>query len=212
MVAGMPQNSVHALRATSTTRERLSPTAVTRLVQLAAGGDESAWRSIVDEFAGIVWAATRAHRLDHADAADVVQITFVRLLGNLGSLKQPERLGAWLTTTARRECLAVLRQRARVIAVGEVLPVTVADDGPDHVSTLLTAERDALLWTAFERLRPSDQALLRMLMADPAPTYEEIHVALGMPMGSIGPTRARALERLRRELRRLGLNRESLSA
>lgn len=209
----MPENSVYALRpvASPTTRQRMPAAAVARLVQLAAAGDERSWRALVDEFAGLVWAVTRAHRLDHADAADVVQTTFVRLVQHLGSIRQPERVGAWLATTARRACLAVLRQNARVIPLGDALPDTLADE-PDHVETLLTAERDAILWTAFERLRPSDQALLRMLMADPAPSYDEIHATLGMPIGSIGPTRARALERLRREVERLGLTRESLSA
>jgi RNA polymerase sigma factor (sigma-70 family) len=188
----------------------MPPAAVTRLVELAAAGDERAWRSIVDEFAGLVWAATRAHRLDHADAADVVQTTFVRLVEHLPALQQPERVGAWLATTARRECLAVLRRRARVVPLGDALPEAVADES-EHGSTLFVAERDAALRAAFERLRPSDQALLRMLTADPAPSYDEIHAALGMPIGSIGPTRARALERLRREVERLGLTHESLS-
>lgn len=216
----MPQHSAHVLRtatalrsppASSRPRQRQPTAAVARLVELAAAGDERAWRAIVDEFAGLVWAATRAYRLDHADAADVVQITFVRLVEHLGGLQQPERVGAWLATTARRECLAVLRHRSRVVPLGEALPEPAAVE-PEHGSTLLTAERDATLWAAFERLRPSDQALLRMLMADPAPSYDEVHAALGMPIGSIGPTRARALERLRREVERLGLTRESLSA
>jgi RNA polymerase sigma factor (sigma-70 family) len=213
----MPEHSAYALRTVTSLRvpraasRRMPPAAVTRLVELAAAGDERAWGLIVDEFAGLVWAATRAHRLDHADAADVVQTTFVRLVEHLPGLQQPERVGAWLATTARRECLAVLRRRARVVPLGDALPEPVADE-TEHSSTLFARERDATLWAAFERLRASDQALLRMLMADPAPSYDEIHAALGMPIGSIGPTRARALVRLRREVERLGLTQESLSA
>jgi RNA polymerase sigma factor (sigma-70 family) len=216
----MPQNNVFVMRTapslrlrrpSSRPRGRMPAGAVARLVELAAAGNERAWNTIADEFAGLVWAATRAHRLDDADAADVVQATFARLVEHIGRLQQPERVGAWLATTARRECLSVLRQRTRVVPMGDALPDPVADQ-PEHDSALFAEERDASLWAAFERLRPSDQALLRLLMADPAPSYEEIHAALGMPIGSIGPTRARALERLRREVECLGLSQESLSA
>jgi RNA polymerase sigma factor (sigma-70 family) len=216
----MLQNSASALRtatplrpvdAASRARGRMDPAVVAHLVERAADGDERAWRSLVGEFAGLIWAVTRAHRLDHADAADVVQATFARLVEHLDRLQQPERAGAWIATTARRECLAVLRGRGRLIPLGDALPEAV-DDLPEHGTALFVAERDATLWAAFRRLRPSDQALLRMLMADPAPSYEEVHLSLGLPIGSIGPTRARALERLRREVERLGLGRESLSA
>lgn len=200
--------SLHS-RPSSRSRVRMPAGAVAHLVGLAAAGEERAWRALVDEFAGVVWAVTRAHRLDHADAADVVQATFVRLVEHLGRLQQPDQVGAWLATTARRECLLVLRQRKRVVPPGDALPEPV-DDRPEHGSALVTEERDATLWSAFERLRPRDKALLRMLMADPAPSYEEISAALEMPIGSIGPTRARALERLRREAERLGLSEDSL--
>jgi DNA-directed RNA polymerase specialized sigma24 family protein len=81
----------------------------------------------------------RAHRLDHADAADVVQATFVRLVEHLGRLQQPDQVGAWLATTARRECLLVLRQRKRVVPPGDALPEPV-DDRPEHGSALVTEE------------------------------------------------------------------------
>lgn len=216
----MPENSAFVLRTETSLRAlraapgpggRMSAPAVARLVELAAAGHEQAWHALVDEFAGLVWAATRAHRLDRADASDVVQATFLRLVEHLGTLQQPERVGAWLATTARRECLAVLRQRVRVVPLGDALPEAPAEQ-PEHDAALVAAERDAALWAAFARLRASDQALLRILMADPAPSYEEISIALQMPIGSIGPTRARALERLRRELERLGVSEESLSA
>jgi RNA polymerase sigma factor (sigma-70 family) len=185
-------------------RARLTPCAVTRLVERAAGGDERAWHDLVEEFGGLVWAVTRAHRLGDADAADVAQTTWLRLVEYLDRLHDPARVGAWLATTARRECLRVLRQRAQVIASGDGLPEPI-DTAPAHDAALLEQERDATLWTAFTRLRLSDRALLRMLIADPAPTYEEISATLEMPVGSIGPTRARSLDRLRREVERLGL-------
>ncbi|MDQ3608225.1 MAG: sigma-70 family RNA polymerase sigma factor [Actinomycetota bacterium] len=196
--------SLLKLEASTDAHARLSLDAVRRLVECAATGDERAWQGLVDEFGGLVWAVTRAHRLGGADAADVAQTTWLRLVEHLDRLDEPARVGAWLATTARRECLAVLRRSARLVPRGDELPEP-ADEGPAHDATLLAHERDATLWTVFAGLSERDRALLRMLIADPAPSYEEIGAALEMPIGSIGPTRARALERLRRAVERLDL-------
>ena len=207
----MPQNPAAAAPPAlpaSRSRARLPADEVVRLVTRAGTGDDRAWNAIVDEFAGVVWAVARSHRLDHADAADVVQITFMRLVERLDSIREPERVGAWLATTARRECLSVLRDRGRVSPVAEAVHEPAADPASEPPSVLLDNERDALLWQAFNRLRARDRALLSMLAADPPSNYDEIGAALGMPKGSIGPTRARALERLRREVEDLGLSAE----
>jgi RNA polymerase sigma factor (sigma-70 family) len=193
--------SLLTARAPAAARARLSIDAVARLVECAAAGDEHAWQGLVDEFSGLVWAATRAHRLSEADGADVAQTTWLRLVEHLDRLDEPARVGAWLATTTRRECLRVLRRSTRLVPHGDEL----TDEGPAHDAALLIRERDVTLWTAFARLSDRDRALLRMLIADPAPSYEEIGAALGMPIGSIGPTRARALEALRRAVERLGL-------
>lgn len=181
------------------THGRLPAERITKLVRQAAAGDQRAWNGLVQEFGSMIWAVARAHRLREADAADVSQAAWLWLLEHLGQLKEPARVGAWLATTARRECLRVLRENERRILYGE--------DGPEYPSTdispgqsVLLGERDEALWRSFSGLRASDQALLRLLMADPRPRYEEIAAALDMPIGSIGPTRQRALERLRREL------------
>jgi RNA polymerase sigma factor (sigma-70 family) len=176
---------------------------VAGLVRAAAAGNEPAWNRLVETYAGLVWAVARSHRLTDADAADVSQATWLRLLEHLDDLHDPERVGAWLATTARRECLRIVRAGDRQVPYGDDLPEPV-DPGPHVDDALLTSERDAALWTAFGRLRRGDQALLRLLTADPQLRYEEISAALGMPIGSIGPTRARALERLRVELTRDG--------
>jgi RNA polymerase sigma factor (sigma-70 family) len=182
--------------------ERRAPQGdVARLVRAAAAGDEAAWNRLVESYSGLVWAIARSHRLSDADAADAAQATWLRLLEHLGDLHDPDRVGAWLATTVRRECLRVLRAGNRELPGGDDLPERV-DPGPGVDDALLTGERDAALWAAFGRLRPGDLALLRLLMADPQPSYEEISTALDMPIGSIGPTRARALERLRAELSR----------
>jgi RNA polymerase sigma factor (sigma-70 family) len=169
---------------------------ITTLVHAAASGDHASWDALVGEFDGLVSAIARAHRLHDADAADVAQATWMRLFEHLGELRDPARVGAWLATTARRECLRVLRQRQRLVLFGE--------DGPEPKpfdtwlgNDLLMLERDQALRRSFARLRPIDQALLALLMADPRPAYEEIAAELNMPIGSIGPTRARALDRLR---------------
>lgn len=171
---------------------------VAQLVRAAAGGDQKAWDSLVERYAGLVWAVIRGHRLTGADAADASQTTWLRLVEHAHGLQDPARVGAWLATTARRECLRVLRGSGRQIPYGDDLPEPVSDD-ESVADDLLRNERDAQLWEAFGRLPQRDQALLRMLVADPAPSYREIADALDMPVGSIGPTRARCLERLRRE-------------
>jgi RNA polymerase sigma factor (sigma-70 family) len=191
-------------RTRRTGRERRGPAAVTRMVRAAASGDHRAWDALVDEFGGLVWAVARAHRLSDADAADVAGATWLRLVEHLGHLREADRVGAWLATTARRECLRVLRNAQRQMPAGDAIDSEPADTS-DIAAELMTAERDVALWRAFGRLPERDQALLRLLVADPAPSYEEISAALEMPIGSIGPTRARSLERLRRELARDGV-------
>lgn len=167
---------------------------VAELVRAAADGDQGAWNELVDRYNGLVWSVARSHRLSTPDASDVVQTTWLRLVEHLGGLQDPERVGAWLATTARREALRALRHSARQTP-SEELPETPTDE---HLgAAMLEAERDQALWKAFGGLSERCQTLLRILVADPPPSYDEISGALDMPIGSIGPTRARCLERLR---------------
>jgi RNA polymerase sigma factor (sigma-70 family) len=169
---------------------------VGQLVRAAAAGDQAAWDRLVERFNGLVWSVVRAHRLGGSDASDVVQTTWLRLVENLGRLQDPERVGAWLATTARRECLRTLRLSARAVPTEtELLPDPGTDTPLD--AALLTNERDRALWTAFGGLSERCQMLLRILVADPPPSYEVVGELLDMPIGSIGPTRQRCLERLR---------------
>jgi RNA polymerase sigma factor (sigma-70 family) len=184
--------------------ERRDAATVGRLAGAAAAGDQRAWDALVDEFGGLVWAVARAHRLSDADAADVAGTTWLALVEHLPRLRDADRVGAWLATTARHESLRVLRNARRQVPTGDDFAERPADIA-DVASGLLTEERDAALWQAFRRLPARDQALLRLLVADPQPSYEEISAALEMPIGSIGPTRARSLERLRREIELDGL-------
>jgi RNA polymerase sigma factor (sigma-70 family) len=190
-------------KTTRRTAARRDPATVARMASAAATGDERAWNALVDEFGGLVWAVVRAHRLSEADGADVAQATWLALVEHLADLRDAERVGAWLATTARRECLRVLRAARRQVPTAEDFPEPVED--VEVAGEMMLEQRDAALWRAFDRLPARDQALLRLLVADPQPSYQEIAGALGMPVGSIGPTRARSLQRLRTELARDGV-------
>jgi RNA polymerase sigma factor (sigma-70 family) len=140
----------------------------------------------------------RALGLDAVDAADVSQTTWLRLAEHLGRLREPERVGAWLAVTARREALRTRQRSARVVLD------SWCGDGPDDDGELDTAllrdERDALLWRTFSSLSEPCKALLRVLMTDPPPSYVEVGEALDMPVGSIGPRRQRCLRALRKQI------------
>jgi RNA polymerase sigma factor (sigma-70 family) len=186
---------------TTTTTQRMTDDQVVRLFHSAAAGERRGWDKLVAQFSGMILGVARAHRLCPADAADVVQATWLKLLAHLDDLNEPARVGAWLATTARRECLRVLRDSRRYVLVGEDVPELESTERPPEADLLLE-ERALALRNSFARLRPSDQSLLRLLMAEPRPSYEQISSAMEMPVGSIGPTRERALDRLRRELTR----------
>jgi RNA polymerase sigma factor (sigma-70 family) len=176
-----------------------STSAKSCLLDAVRRGDQAAWRQLVERHTGLLWAIARVHRLDRGDAADVVQTSWLRLIEHLPEISNPDAVGAWLATTARRECLRTLRSAARCQPFDAMDDVLAADTGEIDAS-MLREERDACVRQAFARLPAGDQALLRLLTLDPAPSYREISAALGMPVGSIGPTRGRALERLRKEL------------
>lgn len=174
------------------------------LVRDAGAGDSAAWDELVDRYSGLVWAVARGHRLGHADAADVFQTTWLRLVEHLGRLRQPEHVGGWLSATARHECLRLLRLRSRELP-DEHVEVTVDEHHgragvPGPETALLLREERAEVLVAFGHLPDRCQGLLRLLAADPAPSYAEVSQSLDMPVGSIGPTRGRCLDHLRRLL------------
>lgn len=174
------------------------------LVSAAHAGDRGAWDELVARFGGLVWAVARAHRLGSADAADVCQTVWLRLVENLGRLRDPEHLGGWLRTTTRNECLRVLRRGNREIPDDDAqrdIP-TPAEHSPEM--QLLAGERDRIIWTAVSGLSERCRSLLRVLACAPDASYAEISASLGLPVGSIGPTRARCLEHLRRGLEAVG--------
>jgi RNA polymerase sigma factor (sigma-70 family) len=173
---------------------------VAGLVHGAADGDQRAWDSLVDRFSGLVWSVTRQHRLSDADAADVCQATWLRLVENLAALREPEAVGGWLATTARRECLRIIRHSGRQVVTDIEGEIELAADSqqtdPDRF--LLADERHVAMRAAFAQLGEACRTLLKLLIADPPLSYSEISGVLDMPIGSIGPTRARCLDRLRK--------------
>lgn len=172
-------------------------------VLAASGGDARAWDLLVKRFAGLVWAICRAHRLSAEDAADVSQLTWLRLLENLDRIRDPQRLPGWLATTCRRECLAFHRRARSSLAIEDdhldrLLGGVAGADRP-----ILTADQYATLWEAFLRLSVWCQRILRILVIEAdegPPSYRLAAEKLGMPVGSLGPTRARCLDQLRKLL------------
>jgi RNA polymerase sigma factor (sigma-70 family) len=178
---------------------------VASLVTDAAEGSQQAWDGIVARYNRLVWAVARSFRLAEPDAADVVQTTWLRLVEHLHAVQQPERIGSWLGTTARREALRVARTREQSLEQSTDHQVTVLPDPlPSIEESLLTRERDAELYRAVLQLNDRCQRLLRVLSASPPPRYETVSEALSLPVGSIGPTRARCLDKLRRVLTEQG--------
>jgi RNA polymerase sigma factor (sigma-70 family) len=184
------------------------PTEAGRLVRAAAANDSAAWTALVEGFSGLVWSVARGFRLGHADAADVFQTTWLRLAEHLSRIENPDRVGAWLATTARHESLRVVRGASRFVLTADpdVLDPGHADEESPEQAVLdaeqaqLDQARAARLWRAFGALSGRCQRLLRVLIATPPPNYAEVAAALDMPLGSIGPTRARCLRQLRERL------------
>lgn len=169
------------------------------LVERAAAGDDTAWRTLVERFGATVWSITRAHNLFGSDAADVSQTVWLRLVDNLGRLREPDRVGAWLAATTRHECIRVSSLRRRSVPMGEPEVFDrldpVANDDP--AEGLARQDRDAAVRAVMATMPARSQTLLSMLMSDPPMPYEQVAAGLGIPIGSIGPTRQRCLRVLR---------------
>lgn len=169
-----------------------------RLVRRAAAGDRRAWERLIDRYGRLIWSITREFKLVESDAADVFQTTWMRLIEHIDHLHRPDKVGSWLAATARNECLRCLASRKRLVLAHE----DVAFDGPAAHEpavdeALLADERAQTVREAMAHLPWRWQRLLELLMADPPASYAEISDELGLPVGSIGPTRGRCLARLR---------------
>jgi RNA polymerase sigma factor (sigma-70 family) len=161
-------------------------------------GSTVAWTALVDRFSGLVWAVLRSQGLRRSDAEDAFQTTWLRFGEHVGRLQDPDRVGLWLATTARNEALQLLRLRRRETPVDLSRDDAMVPAAPEERPELTTEQAERVLWEAFDSLRPVCKMVLVLLSADPPLTYSEISAVLGIPIGSIGPTRQRCLERLRR--------------
>jgi RNA polymerase sigma factor (sigma-70 family) len=194
--------SVHAERLAARKRLPADAGELEQLMLAASAGDSAAWSSLMRRFTARLRAVVRSHRLPAHDVEDVIQSTWVRLYENIGNVREPLALGAWLETTARRESVRVLRSSQRERASDDEQLVAIADQVPAVDENRLAAKQDrTAVAQALTGLSPHQRRLLALLFADPAPSYDEISRTLEMPIGSIGPTRARILERLRRDPR-----------
>jgi RNA polymerase sigma factor (sigma-70 family) len=174
---------------------------VTDLVIRAREGDSQAWDEIVERYAPLIWSICRKFRLGRADTDDVAQSVWLRLVDKLATIRDPAALAGWLATTTQRECCRVLRATRRPQALQQELH---AGNIPDERAGLaeqevLIAERNAALREALARQSPSCQRLIALLIQDPPVPYAQISAELGIPVGSIGPTRNRCLDKLRRD-------------
>jgi len=170
-----------------------------QLLAAAADGDQAAWNVLVARYGRLVWSVARGFQLSPADAADLSQTAWLRLVENLGSITEPDRLGSWLATTTRREGIRLLQRRNREIPAEEHEERSDdATDGPEE--RLIIADEYQQLRAAMAELPERCRTLLRVLAADSGASYAQLSHAVGLPVGSIGPTRARCLEKLRAQL------------
>jgi RNA polymerase sigma factor (sigma-70 family) len=177
---------------------RDDPTVVS-LVARAANGDQAAWDEIVERYASLVWAICLRHRLDRQSIDDIGQSVWLLLVENIGRLREPAALPGWLATTTRRECLRALRASShRGMEVPTPFEEQPLDESAEIEREIIEAELHAALRAAFAELPAGCRELLSMMLSDPPSGYASISASLGIPMGSIGPTRARCLAKLRR--------------
>ena len=173
---------------------------VTDLVTRARDDDQQAWDALIERHAPLIWSICRRYQVGGADAEDVAQTVWLRLVDQLDKVRDPAAIAGWLATTTRHECCRALRAAPRPQATWRELDAEAIPDQQARTAEqeLLAAERHAALSEALAQLTPRDQQLIAILTADPPVPYTEISARLGIPVGSIGPTRGRCLDKLRR--------------
>ncbi|KUO10084.1 RNA polymerase subunit sigma-24 [Streptomyces sp. DSM 15324] len=182
-------------------------TDVGALVRSAVDGETAAWKALVEGLSPLVWSVVRAHRLSEADGHEVYQTVWFRFAQHLGRIREPEKAGSWLASTARNECLKVLKSSRRLTPTDDPQLLDRASDEPTPEQSVLDSEEAAaqservrFLWQELEALGDRCRQLLRVLVSSPPPSYQEVSSALGIAVGSIGPMRQRCLRRLRARL------------
>jgi RNA polymerase sigma factor (sigma-70 family) len=179
---------------------------VAELVRGAAEGNQSCWDALVERYSRLIWSVARGVGASQTDAAEISQIVWLRLAEHIERIESPDRVAAWLVTTTRRECLRELRRQGRhVVLEDDFVERHLAPDASAE-SAVVLEERDAALWRCLEELPERSRTLLVMLLTEPRIAYTDIAAALDMPIGSIGPTRARLLATLRRHVEAAGVS------
>lgn len=166
-------------------------------LERARAGDLSALDEVVHELNPLLWHVARAQGLGPEEAADVVQTTWLELLRRMSDIHTPQALTAWLVTAARREAWHTKARNGRLAAAPDKADVAVPDPSSDVVDRIEADERRGVLWYHFRALPERCRTLLRIVATVDRPDYDIVAQALGMPRGSIGPTRARCLTKLR---------------
>lgn len=180
-----------------------TPPSTAQLVSDACARQPGAWRELTVRYDGLVRAVVGSFRLQEADFADAVQNTWLRALERIDTVRDPDSLGGWLTTVARRECLALLARSRRESPTGvDDDQLVVEDLGPEAV--VLAEEARRAVAHAVTELPVKPRELVSVLFSTPEPNYAEVSRLMGLPIGSIGPTRQRALRTLRYGLTRAG--------
>lgn len=180
----MPDTSLHHAR-------------IADLLQAAQSGDQESLGRLVEELTPLLWQVARAQGLDRDTAGDIVQTAWLKLLGSLGDIRSPMALTSWLTTVTRRESWKVRNAGRMELPARDVLFAELPDLNPTPEEQRVAQERRRQLWTAISQLSEKCQQLLRIIAFTRRPDYDAVSAALGMPRGSIGPTRGRCLAKLR---------------
>lgn len=175
----------------------LESSAVVDTVRSAKAGDEAAWNLLVDNFSSMVWAVVRSVGLNEAEASDAHAATWMKLLTRIDSIREPERLPGWLRTTARNEAITVARVRSRVDLIEPHRFDWRVAAGSGTEDRVVAGEDEEAVRQAIVRLDDKCRELLRLLFGEPQLSYDEVAEILDRPIGAIGPTRRRCLEKLR---------------
>jgi RNA polymerase sigma factor (sigma-70 family) len=191
--------------------DRLSERRLAALVAAARAGDRAAVATLVEHFDPVVRGIARSYRLQPADVEDVAQAAWIDLLEHLDRIRCPEALGGWLSTVTRRRVMRMLQSGSRELLT-EDPRASLRSPDDDPPARLLAAERQSVLADAVAQLPDRPRRMMTVLLADPAIDYSEISKLLSVPIGSIGPTRARSLSRLSRDGRLCALHRADIAA
>lgn len=170
---------------------------IASLVSAARAGSEDALSQIVAELSPLLWQVARAAGLSPGDAEDVLQTVWLRLVAHLNDIHDSTALTGWLLTTTRREAWRVSATERRQVPTDQESFAELPDHRPGSDEQVIIGDQRRVLWVAIGRLSARCQELLRIIAFAPRPDYAAVAAELGMPVGSIGPTRGRCLAKLR---------------